>query len=48
MSFLKLFGLGKKKPDSPQPSGSRKVYLPAHGVKKSDSKRSNKFSPKKD
>lgn len=48
MSFLKLFGLGKKKPESPQPSGNRKVYLPPHGVKKSDSKRSNKFGPKKD
>jgi hypothetical protein len=48
MSFLKLFGLGNKKPENLQPSGNRKVYVPAHGVKKSDSKRSNKFGPKKD
>lgn len=49
MSFLgKLFGLGSKKTETLKPSGNRKVYLPPHGVKKSDSKRANKFGPKKD
>lgn len=49
MSFLgKLFGLGDKKSKDLKPSGDRKVYLPPHGVKKSNSKGANKFGPKKD
>jgi hypothetical protein len=49
MSFLgKLFGRDTKKSAQPKPSGNRKVHLPTHGVKKSDSNRANKFGPKKD
>lgn len=49
MSFLgKLFGFGDKKSKDSKPSSGRKVYLPTHGVKKSNSKGANKFGPKKD
>lgn len=48
MSFFgKLFG-GSGKPKTLTPNGTRKVYYPTHGVKKENSKNSQKFGPKKD
>ena len=49
MSFLgKLLGGGKPESKTLTSSGEKKVYYPTHGVKKADSKNSQKLGPKKD